>query len=153
MATPRKPHHKMIKKPSGFHSLSAALKIVSENARRLDDDSWLSTLGQAGAVLREFRTGIVSDLGGEESISAMERAIVDMAVRSHLLLSSVDRYILSLPCPVNRQRHQLFSVVLQRDTLANSLARNLERLGLRRRAKQLSLADIMHGPPANGDAP
>src|SRR5262249_15397592 len=125
-----------------------------ENARRLDDDSWLSTLGDAGAALRAFRDGIIGDLGGKESLSAMELAIVEIIMRSHLLLSSIDRYILSLPVPVNRQRHQLFPVVLQRDTLANSLARNLERLGLRRRAKALpTLAEIMSGPPQTGDAP
>jgi hypothetical protein len=144
MPTPPKPHHKLVKKPAGLHSLRAALKIVSENARNLDDASWISTLGDAGAALAEWRASIVADLGGAESVSTMEMAIVEMACRSHLLLSSVDRYLLSLPCPVNRQRHTLFPVVLQRDQLANSLARNLERLGLQRRAKQLpSLQDVM----------
>src|SRR5262245_35896780 len=72
------------------------------------------------------------------------QAIIDMVVRSYLLICSIDRYLLSLPSPVNRQRHQLFAVVLQRDTLANSLARNLERLGLRRRAREVpSLASYV----------
>jgi hypothetical protein len=136
MATPQKPPFKLMRKPSGTYSLRAALKIVSDHARALDESSWIATLGEAGTLLREFRAEIIADLGGEANISAMERAIIDMAVRSHLLLSSIDRYLLSLPCPVNRQRHQAFAILLQRDTLANSLARNLERLGLRRRARE-----------------
>jgi hypothetical protein len=153
MATPAKFNSRLHKKKSGHYTLSTALKIVSENARKLDDESWLSTLGDAGAALREFRTGIVADLGGEENISNMEKAIIEMIVRAHLLVSSIDRYILALPCPVNRQRHTLYPVVAQRDQLANSLCRNLERLGLKRRPKPLpSLAEIMSGPPQIGDA-
>jgi hypothetical protein len=153
MATPAKHHSRLSKKPSGHYSLSTALKIVSENARKLDDKSWIATLGEAGTALAAFRAGIVADLGGEENISSMERAIIDMIVRSHLLVASIDRYILSLPCPVNRQRHTLYPVVAQRDQLANSLCRNLERLGLKRRPKPLpSLAEKMNGPPQIGDS-
>jgi hypothetical protein len=38
---------------------------------------------------------------------------------------------------VDRQRHALFPATLQRQQLADSLARNLGRLGLKRRPKQL----------------
>ena len=114
-----------------------------------EQEKWLDALGEVGEALREWRAAIVTDLGGEESLSAMELAIVDTIVRSHLILCSVDRYLLSIPSVVNRQKHELFAVVLQRDTLANSIARNLERLGLERRAKALpSIQEYMAGKDA-----
>jgi len=49
-------------------------------------------------VLRERRAAIVADLGGEKSLLPMELALLNVVVRSHLILSSVDRYLLTLPC-------------------------------------------------------
>jgi hypothetical protein len=140
MANPRKSPSRLVKKPSGHYALYSALWRFREKHQ----EEWLDSLGAIGEALREWRAAIVADLGGEESLSAMERATVDIIVRSHLLLSSVDQYLLGLPCPVNRQKHQLFAVVLQRDTLANSICRNLERLGLSRRAKAVpTLAELL----------
>jgi hypothetical protein len=153
MATPQKPPWKLAKKPSEQYSLRAALKIVSEHSRALDESSWLSTLGVAGQALREWRDDVVADLGGAENLTTAERAIVDMCARSYLLLSSIDRYVLSLPSPVNRQKHRVFHVVLEREMLVASLARNLERLGLRRRAKPVAqLAEIIREHAAAASA-
>ena len=95
---------------SGFASVGKALSSI----HRLRGDAWIDSLGKTGEVLREWRAAIVADLGGEDTISAQERAIVELATRTYLLLESVDRYLLGLPSLVNKRRKQLFAVVLQR---------------------------------------
>lgn len=87
-----------------------------------------------GRELREWRAALIADLGGEDAITTQQRALVDLVVRTKLLVDSVDAYLLSLPSLVNRQRRVLFPVVTQRTQLAEQLAKTLERLGLERRA-------------------
>jgi hypothetical protein len=124
---------------SGFESVGKALSSI----HRLRGDAWIESLGKTGEVLREWRAAIITDLGGEETISAQERAVVELATRTYLLLESVDRYLLGLPSLVNKRRRQLFAVVLQRQQLADALARYLGQLGLERRTRELpSLAVI-----------
>jgi hypothetical protein len=118
---------------SGFESVGKALSSI----HRLRGDAWIESLGKTGEVLREWRGAIITDLGGEETISAQERAVVELATRTYLLLESVDRYLLGLPSLVNKRRRQLFAVVLQRQQLADALARYMGQLGLERRAKQV----------------
>lgn len=118
---------------SGFQSVGQALSSI----HKLRGEAWLESLGKTGEVLREWRAAIITDLGGEETISAQERAVVEIATRTYLLLESVDRYLLSLPSLVNKRRRQLYAVVLQRQTLANALAGYMNQLGLRRRAREL----------------
>ncbi len=58
-----------------------------------------------------------------------------MAVRTKLLVDSVDAYVLSMPSPVNRQRRCLHPVVRERQALVGQLQSILRDLGLERRAK------------------
>ena len=74
----------------------------------------------------------------------MERTLVDVAARSHVLLCSVDSYILKLRNPVDLRRHVLWGIIAQRDTMVNSFARVIEKLGLQRRAKAIpSITEYM----------
>jgi hypothetical protein len=100
---------------------------------------WRGIDGRAsvGRALIAWRVQLVSDLGGEEAISTQQSALVDLAVRTKLLVESVDAYLLAMPSPVNKQRRSLFPVVMQRQQLAESLARTLERLGLERKVREL----------------
>jgi hypothetical protein len=88
-------------------------------------------------VLREWRAAIVADLGGEDQITAMQRAVVDVATRTYLLLESVDRFLLEQSSLVNKSRRQVYPVVLQRQQLADALARYMNQLGLERRAREV----------------
>src|SRR2546428_13724588 len=58
-----------------------------------------------------------------------------MAVRTKLLVDSVDAYVLSMPSPVNRQRRCLHPVVRERSALVGQLQSILRDLGLERRAR------------------
>ena len=53
------------------------------------------------------------------------------------MLESVDRWLLQQPSLVNKSRRQLFPVVLQRQQLADALARYMTTLGLERRARPM----------------
>ncbi len=115
----------------GLVALENALRVVG------DREGWLESLGEVGEALQVWRTDLVADLGGEQTISAQERAIVELVVKTYLLLESVDGWLLGQPSLVNKSRRQLFPVVLQRQQLADSLARHLQALGLKRRAKSV----------------
>jgi hypothetical protein len=47
--------------------------------------------------LHEWRDALVSDLGGVDAISTRQMALVDLAVRTKLLVDSVDAYVLAMP--------------------------------------------------------
>lgn len=135
----------------GLTTLQAALKSTST------EDGWMDRLGEVGVELRQWRSALIADLGGEDAISAMERSIVDLATQTHILLSSVDRFLLEQPSLVNKSRRTLFPVVIQRQVLSDALARYLSQLGLKRRARPTqSLRELLekrHEPtPAEGGA-
>jgi len=114
------------------HRLYALKRAVAEAG-----DQWVDGLGDIGAALRDWRDAIITDLGGEDAISAQERAIVELATKTYLMVESIDRFLLEQPSLVNKSRRQLFPVVLQRQQLADSLARYMTMLGLKRRAKKV----------------
>lgn len=129
MTPPKSPQNRRPYHRHGLTALQTALKAVS------DREGWLEGLGEVGEALKAWRADLVADLGGEEAVSAQERAVVELATRTHLLLESVDRWLLSQPSLVNKSRRQLFPVVLQRQQLADALARYMTQLGLKRRAR------------------
>ncbi len=88
-----------------------------------------------GVALRAWRGDLLETLGGEDTVSPQRRALVELATRTHLMVESVDRYILGMPCLVNKSRRQLFAVVRERQQLADSLTRQLAQIGLERQAK------------------
>ncbi len=122
----------------GLNVLKGALKNCS------GQEGWLEGLGDVGETLKAWRMALVEDLGGEDHISAMERSIVELATKTQLLLSSIDKFLLEQPSLVNKRRRQLFPVVLQRQQLADGLARYMRQLGLKRRPKPApSLSDYL----------
>jgi hypothetical protein len=97
---------------------------------------------------------LVQDLGGEDQISTQQAALIELAVRSKLMLDTIDNWILSQDGLVNKSKKTLLPVVVQRQQLADGLARYLKDLGLQRRHKVKSLHDILTQPddtPANGN--
>jgi len=81
----------------GVHTLKRP--VVTLGSRALPPKS--TALGRA---LHEWRTSLVADLGGEDAVSTQQLALVELAVRTKLLVDSVDAYVISMPSPVNRQR-------------------------------------------------
>lgn len=102
-----------------------------------------TTLGKA---LAEWRQQLIQDLGGPDGVSTQERAIVELAVRTKLLLDSVDAWLLTQPSLVNKRARALLPVVRERQQLADALARYLALLGLERR-RRMSFAQALEEAP------
>lgn len=112
------------------HGLCALKRAVMELGSRAIDRRT-----QVGKALVEWRGGLIQDLGGNDTLSTQQYALVDVAVKTKLLLDSADGWLLSQPSLVNGRKRCLFPVVLQRQQLADSLVRILEKLGLERRVR------------------
>lgn len=130
--TAAEPPRKRARRPYRRHGL-----VALESALRKLGQGWLEELGPVGEALRAWREGLIEDLGGDESVSTQKRAVIDLCVREYLMLESVDRWLLAQPSLVNKRRRRLFDVVLQRQRIADSLAKHLEMLGLERGAREL----------------
>lgn len=133
------------------HGLTLLKRAVKEiGSRSIDRRTRL------GKALTQWRGDLVADLGGAEAISTQEEALVDLAVRTKLLLDSVDVWLLIQPSLVNLRKRALLPVVRERTQLADALARYMIALGLKRRAKKpLDLAEYLASrpaaPPGDGD--
>jgi len=128
-------------RPYQHHGLNA-LKTALAATQRDSQQTLIDSLGETGRALREWRDAIVADLGGEDAISAQERAVIDAATTTYLMPSSVDRFLLEQPSIVNKSRRQLFPVVLERQRLADALVRTSRRSGWAgaRRSRSISTA-------------
>jgi hypothetical protein len=94
--------------------------------RRLDGRSAIAV------GVRRFKEDVRRDLGGD--LTRAQETILEAAAQSWVIVSSIDDWIARQPSLVTKKR-RLLDVVVQRQQLAEGLARHLERLGLERRAK------------------
>jgi hypothetical protein len=101
-------------------------------------------------ALDELRTALVNDLGGPEAISKQQDIVIGLALRTHLLLESLDAFIFTMSSPVNKRKRSLYPVVRERQHLADSLAKYMAQLGLEKRAKPVpTLAEYLASDEAN----
>jgi hypothetical protein len=84
-------------------------------------------------VLTQWRSDLIRELGGPGTVTVQQVAIIDLAVRTKLLLDSIDSWLLQQPRLINARKRALIPVVLQRQQLADALAKYLSLLGLKRR--------------------
>jgi hypothetical protein len=118
------------------HGLTTLKYAVRKLGRRTIDGR--TTVGKA---LQEWRTALVADLGGRDAVSAQQQeAILDLAVKTKFLLDSIDAWLLTQPTLINARKRTVFPVVLQRQQLADALARYMVQLGLARRRVAVDLA-------------
>ena len=144
------PHHT----PRSYsrHGLTVLKGAVKGLGGRVIDRR--TTLGKA---LAQWRTELINDLGGPGAVSTQEAAVVDLAVRTKLLLDSIDAWLLTRRSLINVKQRALLPAILQRQQLADGLARYLSQLGLKRRkppAKSLEqyVTDKYgNAPEADGD--
>jgi hypothetical protein len=129
----------------GLHQLQRTVQTLGSRAL----PSRSTALGRA---LHEWRSALLADLGGADAVSTQQRALVELAVRTKLLVDSVDAYVLAMPSPVNRQKRSLYAVVKERQALVGQLQSILRDLGLERRSRDVDLAAALaalhHQPPA-----
>src|SRR5262245_33628045 len=132
---------------TGLFTLKRAL--IDLGSRAIDGRS------SVGVALRRWKADLVQDLGGDDSISTQQETLIELAVRSKIMLDSIDAWLLTQPSLINARKRTLIPVVLQRQTLADGLARYLSQLGVERRHKVKTLHDILNAPDKseNHDTP
>ena len=111
----------------GLTTLKRAVKTLG--GRAIDKRTSL------GRALEEWRFDLIKDLGGMDQTSTQERQIIDLAVKTKLILDSIDAWLVSQTSLVNHRRRVVYPVVLQRQQLADALARYMGQLGLQKRSK------------------
>lgn len=128
----------------GLTTLKKAMRVLG--GRAIDRRTAM------GRALEDWRHSIIQDLGGVDQTSTQQRQVIDLAVKTKLILDSIDAYLFKQPSLVNHRRRMLLPVVTQRQTIADGLARYMTQLGLERKVKQLpTLGDYLqtkakHGP-------
>jgi hypothetical protein len=110
------------------HGLTILKRAVNGLGNRLIDRRTAT-----GKALAKWRADLIQDLGGD--VSTQQSAIIDLAVKSKLLLDSIDVWLLTQPSLINQRKRSLIPVVKERQALADGLAKYLNSLGLKRVAK------------------
>ncbi len=104
-----------------------------------------------------FRDDLVAAVGGNAELSLQRRKLVDLAARASLYLDHLDAWLAGRQTLVNRRSRSDLPVLLQRQSIADHLAKLLDRLGLDRAApKSVTLEDIRRQyaqAPAPPEAP
>ena len=118
------------------HGLYVARRVLMDYGKRVIDGR-----SSTGKALLKWRHELIQDLGGD--VSTQQAAIVDLAVKSKLLLDSIDVWLLTQPSLVLKRKRTLIPVVIQRQALADGLAKYLGMLGLERRVKEKTLDEIL----------
>jgi hypothetical protein len=102
-----------------------------------------------GKALEAWRRELVADLGGNDTVSSSQLVVIDAAVRTKLLLDSVDTWLLQQKSVVNHRKRSVYPVVLQRQQLSDALVKYMQTLGLKREPKAAkTLNALMDEPPS-----
>src|SRR5690348_3759334 len=128
------------------HGLNSLKKAWSQLGNRALDGR-----SPAAVAIRRWRAELIEDLGGAESVSTQQLAIIDLAGKQKLLLDSIDTWLLSQPSLINARKRSVIPVVLQRQQLADGLSRYLSQLGLERRRKVKTLNELLTNPERDND--
>ena len=110
------------------HNLYTMKRAVNALGNRAIDGR--TTTGKA---LVKWRADLIADLGGD--VSTQQEAVINLAVKSKLILDSIDTWLLQQSSLINTRKKSVLPVVMQRQQLADGLARYLAQLGLGRIAK------------------
>ena len=118
------------RRPYSRHGLNALkARVMVKGLHAIDKRT------AAAQALVAWRRELLADLGGEESVSAQQMALVDMVVRTRLYVDSLDAWLMEQESLVNWKRKSVLPVLRERQQLVDSLARILGQLGLERKAK------------------
>jgi hypothetical protein len=111
----------------GLFSMKRAVRELGDRA--------LDGRTSVAKALAEWKAELIDDLGGRQAISTQQNAIIDLAVKTKLMLDSVDAWLLTRSSIVDKRRRALLPIVRERQQLADAISRYLQVLGLERRSK------------------
>ena len=70
-------------------------------------------------------------------------AIISLAIKTKLLLDSIDVWLLQQPTLIIKRKKAIIPAVQQRQVFADALARYMSMLGLARKSKIASLSEVL----------
>jgi hypothetical protein len=120
----------------GLFRLKAALKLRG----------WSGIDGRSlGAKqLFSWRSELVSSLGGERNLTPQRKAIIETVCRTRLFLDTLDIWLMGQPSLLLVRKRTILPALRERQSLADSLLRHLQALGLERVAVPIpSLQDYL----------
>ena len=142
-------HRNGTRRPYSRHGLTALrAKVQVRGLGALDQRT------SAARALVSWRNALVCDMGGEDAVSAAQRAMIDVATRTRLYVDGLDVFLLEQPSLIvgRGKRKTVLPVLLERQRLADSLVSVLGRLGLERRARPIvSASDYLRGNGQGGE--
>lgn len=122
------------------HGLTPALKAIKKKGLNALDQRSRLALG-----MKKLRGELMADMGGEETLSAGQRKLIEDCVKKMVMLESIDAWLFSQPWAlINKRSASLRPIVLQRATLSDSLLRCLRELGLEKKAKAIDLQSYIN---------
>ena len=125
--------------PRSRHGLTAPMARIKLKAFQAIDRQTV-----AARETLAFKGELAAALGGEADLSPQRRKLVDMTARAALLLDHVDAYLFEQRSLVNARAKTLLPVLVQRQSLADHLARLLDKLGLDRVPQRVpALHDVL----------
>ena len=104
----------------------------------------------AAREMLAFRDELVEALGGDAKLSPQQRKLIDLAARTSLYLDHLDAWLTEQKTLINRRSRSVLPVLLQRQTLAEHLARLLDKLGLDRVSQKVGPPPAVILIPDNG---
>ena len=114
------------------HGRYSLMRGLSRASRR----TMLDQRTTVGRALAAWRSELLADLGGIEAVSTQELALVEEAVKTKLILDSVDAWLLTQPTLIMRKTRSVLPAIRDRQGLVSTLRGLLNDLGLKRRARQ-----------------
>jgi len=144
VTTPRSREERL--SPRQTHGTDTLKRAVQVLGRRYIDQRTV-----VGRALAAWRSELLADLGGIEAVSTQELALTEEAVKTKLILDSVDAWLLSQPTLIHKRNRSVLPAVRDRQALVATLRGLLGDLGLKRRAKTMpALSDYLRGREAVG---
>lgn len=105
------------------HRLTILKRAVNGVGNRLLDKRTVT-----GKALAKWRNDLIADLGGD--VTTQQFAMIDLCVKSKLMLDSIDAWLLVHPSLVNARKTSLVPMVKERQALADGLRAISHSLGL-----------------------
>jgi len=120
-ATAQKPRRQYQK-----HGLTAMKRALMRLSSRALDGRYA-----VSKELKKWRDGVAQSLGG--NLSEQEDTILDICVRSKLMLDSIDAWLLTQDSLVNKRKKAVIPAVKDRKDLARDLVDTLKTLGIKQK--------------------
>jgi len=124
------------RRPGSGRKRKAALGLMRTTVRQLTTRR-LDGRSKVALAVRRWRSDVEADLGG--SLSRAQSTILEGAAQKLIFRESLGDYLMRLGSLVTKKR-QAVPVLRDYMTISDSLARDLERLGLARVERELDLA-------------